>query len=267
MPDFNSTLPLTKYEALGNDYLVLDQPALFEVAQGLTALLCDRHRGAGSDGLLLVDPQARRVRIINPDGSEAEKSGNGLRIAAAHLVLAHGAENEFKLDVPAGAVPVRVVARGKSAVTTEIGLGKPMVGPLERLDDLGVEGYTVDIGNPHFAVIGEPVTAERVQQLGPALERHPRFPWRTNVQLVEPVAGGIRIEVWERGAGYTLASGTSAAAASAVAMVAGLVEGDQVVVQMPGGRLEVRRAPDRGLYQTGPARRVYVAEVSPADLR
>ena len=101
------SLFLTKYQALGNDYLVVDAPSRFDAALVATTFLCDRHLGVGADGVLLVDPAGGRVRVINPDGSEAEKSGNGLRIAAAHLVLAHGREGAFELRVPAGAVMVR----------------------------------------------------------------------------------------------------------------------------------------------------------------
>lgn len=265
MAEFNSVLGLTKYEALSNDYLVLDDPDRFELGLRLAQRLCDRHRGVGSDGLLLIDPTARVVRIVNPDGSEAEKSGNGLRIAAAHLVLTGRAGAEFSLRTPAGEAPVRVLTVGEAEVTAAIGLGTPRVGGLERIDGLGVEGFPVDVGNPHFVVVGEPVSEARARELGPRVESHARFRERTNVQLMEPAPAGIRIEIWERGAGYTLASGTSAAAAAAAAMAAGLA-GDDVEVAMPGGTLQVRRQADGSLVQTGPARRVFLAQVAPADL-
>jgi len=253
----NSGLRLAKYEALGNDYLVLDLPAPLEEILPLVPRLCDRHTGIGADGLLIFDPATLAVRIVNPDGSEAEKSGNGLRMAAAHAVLDHGAPAEFALHPPAGAAPVRVLERGEDSVTTELDVGAATVGPREHLDPPGVDGHPVDVGNPHFVVFGQPVTAERCRMLGPAIETHPRFPARTNVQLAE-VAGRdtIRIEVWERGAGYTLASGTSAAAAAAAGMAAGLA-GDQVTVVMPGGVLPVRRRADGHLLQVGTARRVF----------
>ena len=255
---------MTKYEALGNDYLVVDEVDRFDLALELAVPLCDRHRGVGSDGVLLVDPAALSVRIVNPDGSEAEKSGNGLRIAAAHLVLRHGSSGSFRLRTLAGESPVRVLEVAGGVVTTELGLGIPRVGARERLETIGVEGYAVDVGNPHFVVVGEAVTPERAHELGPLIERHRRFPGRTNVQLMEAAPGGIRIEVWERGAGYTLASGTSAAAAAAAAMTAGL-SGDVVSVAMPGGVLEVRRLGDGSLVQVASARRVFTAEVDPAD--
>ena len=266
MAKLHSDLRLLKYQALGNDYLVLDEPAHFALAETLAARLCDRHLGVGSDGLLLVDAGARRLRVLNPDGSEAERSGNGLRIAAAHLVLEHGAPDAFELHTAAGASPVRVVERDQHEVVTELGLGRPHVFPPEALDGLAVHGYAVDVGNPHFVIFGEPVTAERVRELGPLVERHPRFAARTNVQLAEPVPGGLRVEIWERGAGHTLASGTSAAAAAAAAIAAGFT-GPDLQVHMPGGVLGVRVDAEGGLFQVGPARRVFAAAVRPADLR
>ncbi|HEX6548732.1 MAG TPA: diaminopimelate epimerase [Candidatus Dormibacteraeota bacterium] len=253
MSDFNSSLVLVKYESLGNDYLVAEDGR----ALPLVPALCDRHRGVGADGLLLFDPDRLAVRIINPDGSEAEKSGNGLRIAAAHAVLEHAAPGHFTLQVPAGALEVRVLARDGRSVKTEVDVGAPVVGALEPV--AGVEGRAVDAGNPHFVVFGEPVTPERCRELGPRLETDPRFPNRTNVQLCEVVdRSRIRIQVWERGAGYTLASGTSAAAAAAACLAAGLVD-DRLTVEMPGGSLPVERRPDGHLLQTGSARRVFRA--------
>lgn len=264
MSKLHSDLSLAKYQALGNDYLVLDEPALFEPLLPLVPRICDRNLGVGSDGVLYVDVAARAVRVINPDGSEAERSGNGLRIAAAHLVLEHDAPGAFTLRTAAGETGVRVVSRTGGEVVSELSLGVPRVGPRERLEGAGVEGHAVDVGNPHFVIFGEPVTAARARELGPLVERHERFPNRTNVQLAEAAEHGLRIEIWERGAGYTLASGTSAAAAAAAAMAAGLCA-DAVRVVMPGGTLEVRREAGWNLFQTGPARRVFAAVLRAAD--
>jgi diaminopimelate epimerase len=199
------------------------------------------------------------VRIVNPDGSEAEKSGNGARIAVAHLVLAHGFPDRFTLAVPAGLVPVRVLGRSGPEVSSEIDIGVPLLGNRIRLDPPGVDAMPVDVGNPHCVVFGQPVTAERCRTLGPLLERHPWFPNGTNVQLAEALdRATVHIEIWERGAGYTLASGTSSAAAAAACMALGLVV-DEVEVVMAGGRLQVRREADGRLLQAGPARRVFEA--------
>jgi diaminopimelate epimerase len=255
------SLPVTKYQALGNDYLMVDDRARFEDALAAATALCDRHHGAGADGVLLLDPVAAQMRVINPDGSEAEKSGNGVRIGAAHLVLAHGYGEAFAITVPAGAVAVRVLAVEGPEVTSEIDMGVPLLGAPVRLNPPGVQVTPVDVGNPHCVVFGQPVTPERCRELGPVLEHHPWFPERTNVQLAEaPDRETVHIEIWERGTGYTLASGTSAAAAAAACMARGLV-GEQVRVVMPGGALLVRREADGRLLQTGPARRVFRAEV------
>ena len=128
-----------------------------------------------------------------------------------------------------------------------------------------VEAVLVSVGNPHCVVFGQPVTRERCLELGPHLEVHPAFPERTNVQLCEAVdRARVRAEIWERGAGYTLASGTSASAVAAACMRRNLVDSD-VSVDMPGGSLSVRRQATGNLVQTGPARRVYRATIDLAD--
>jgi diaminopimelate epimerase len=272
-------IDLIKYQALGNDYLVLDLPGALDQLVPMLPLLCDRFRGLGSDGLLAFDPKAMTVRIFNPDGSEAQKSGNGLRITAAHAVLEHGAGDEFELRTVDRANPVRILARNGAEIICELDIGRPSFraadlparfdGEPDRvhLDTSGgrVEAMLVSVGNPHCVVFGEPVTKERCVELGPLLENHSAFPERTNVQLFEVIdRARARVEIWERGAGYTLASGTSASAVAAACMRAGLVD-DRVTIQMPGGDLEIQRANSGNLVQSGPARRVYRARVDLAD--
>jgi diaminopimelate epimerase len=272
-------IDLIKYQALGNDYLVLDLPGPLEELVPLLPVLCDRHRGLGSDGLLAFDPPSFAVRVFNPDGSEAQKSGNGLRIAAAHAVLEHGAGDQFELHTIGRANPVRVLGRNGAEVTSELDIGRASfrAADLPALFDgepdrvhletaAGqVEAMLVSVGNPHCVVFDEPATRERCLELGPLLESHPAFPERTNVQLFEVAdRARIRVEIWERGAGYTLASGTSASAVAAACMRAGLVD-DHVTVQMPGGELDVRKEASGNLVQSGPARRVYRARVDLSD--
>jgi diaminopimelate epimerase len=272
-------IDLIKYQALGNDYLVLDLPApLDEVVQLLPAL-CDRHRGLGSDGLLAFDPKAMTVRIFNPDRSEAQKSGNGLRIAAAHSVLEHRAGDRFELRTPGGPNAVHILVRNGAEVVSEVDIGRPSFRAADlpaRFDGEpdrvhldtpagSVEAMLVSVGNPHCVVFDQPVTMERCLELGPHLERHAAFPERTNVQLFEVLdRARVRVEIWERGAGYTLASGTSASAVAAACMRAGLVD-DRVTIQMPGGNLEIQRMESGNLVQSGPARRVFRAQVDLAD--
>jgi diaminopimelate epimerase len=267
---YGERLSLTKYQALGNDYLVLDLPADLDRVVRMVPSLCDRNRGVGSDGLLAFDPARLSVRIFNPDGSEAEKSGNGLRIAACHAVLEHGAGERFQLRTRQRANPVRVVEVDGNRVVTELQIGRPTFDPDKWVfvDTLVARARCrlVSVGNPHCVVFGEPVTAERCLELGPLLERHPLFPNRTNVQLAEVIdRGHARIEVWERGAGRTLASGTSASAVAAVLIHMELTE-STVAVEMPGGTLAIRQEETGELVQSGPAQRVFRAEVDLADI-
>ncbi|HEV1991940.1 MAG TPA: diaminopimelate epimerase [Candidatus Dormibacteraeota bacterium] len=272
-------IDLIKYQALGNDYFVLDLPAPLDAVVEALPVLCDRHRGLGSDGLLAFDPKAMTVRIFNPDRSEAQKSGNGLRIAAAHAVLQHGAGDRFELRTAGGPNPVQVLARNGAEIVSELDIGRPSFRAADlpanfegepdrvRLETPAgtVEAMLVSVGNPHCVVFGEPATMARCLELGPHLERHPAFPERTNVQLFEVVdRDRVKVEIWERGAGYTLASGTSASAVAAACMRAGLVD-DQVTIQMPGGDLRIRREKTGNLVQSGPARRVYRATIDLAD--
>jgi len=274
-----SQIDVFKFQALGNDYLVLDLPGPLDEVVALLPTLCDRHLGLGSDGLLAFDPQALSVRIFNPDRSEAQKSGNGLRIAAAHAVLEHGAPERFALRTADRSNAVRVLARRGAEVVTELDIGRPSFRAADLPADFDgepeqvaldtpagrVEAVLVSVGNPHCVVFGEPVTRERCLELGPHLERHPAFPERTNVQLCEVMdRARARAEIWERGAGYTLASGTSASAVAAACMRRGLVD-ESVTVQMPGGNLAVRRETNGSLVQSGPARRVYRARVDLGD--
>jgi len=274
-----SQVQLIKYQALGNDYLVLDLPGPLDELVALLPVLCDRFRGVGSDGLLAFDPRAMSLRIFNPDGSEAQKSGNGLRITAAHAVLEHGAGSGFELRTVDRANAVKVLGRNGAEVMSEIDIGRPSF----RASDLPasfegepdrvhldtpagrIEAMLVSVGNPHCVVFGEPVTRERCLELGPHVERHEAFPERTNMQLFEVVdRAHVRVEIWERGAGYTLASGTSASAVAAACMRARLVD-DDVTVRMPGGDLRVRRDSAGHLVQSGPARRVYRATIDLSD--
>lgn len=268
-----------KYQALGNDYLVLDLPGPLEEVIELLPALCDRHLGLGADGLLAFDPQAMSVRIFNPDRSEAQKSGNGLRITAAHAVLRHGAGDSFSLSTADRSNAVRILGRKGAEIVSELDIGRPSFKAADlpanfdgepesvHLDTpLGwIEAVLVSVGNPHCVVFGQPVTKERVLELGPNLEHNAMFPERTNVQLCEVIdRAHVRAEIWERGAGYTLASGTSASAVAAACMRRGLVD-DTVTVQMAGGDLAVRKNPNGDLIQSGPARRVYRAEVELSD--
>lgn len=246
-------MKLSKWQALGNDYLLVEQA---ELRQPLTPdevrRLCDYHYGVGSDGLLEVVSAAGThadVRIWNPDGSIAELSGNGVRILAAWLARRAG-ETEVTITSAGRELAAKVNADGN----IELDVGQVEVGAGETIDlgDERVELTPVSVGNPHAVVRREPERGE-LHRLGPRIERHSRFPERTNVQLVR-VDGphDLTVGVWERGAGETLASGTSAVAAAAAAVANGWCE-SPVQVHLPGGNLNVQLRPDGSACLIGPA--------------
>ncbi len=259
-----------KSHGLGNDYIVVDA-ARFPVplTPERVRLLCHRHLGIGSDGVLEVSASDDRflVRIWNPDGSQAERSGNGLRIAAKFLAE-HGytRENRFAIETVAG--PVRTeVFRERSrvhAVRLEMGRAKVERG-LKKLEVAGkaLDVSVISVGNPHCVIFGEPMTRERLFEVGPLVERHARFPDRINVQLAAPESKDrVRALIWERGAGHTLASGTSACAVASACRDRGLV-GGRVMVVMEGGELEIEVAEDLNLVMTGPVEEVATGVLSP----
>ena len=254
-------MKLSKWQALGNDYLLVEQA---ELTQPLTPdrvrQLCDYHYGVGSDGLLeiaSVDGTRAEIRIWNPDGSTAELSGNGARIVAAWLARRSGAER-VTLSIGSREVEAAIGTDGNIAVD----VGRVEVGETEELDlgDERVEFTPVSVGNPHAVVRREPERGELLR-LGPRIERHSRFPDRTNVQLVR-VDGphDLTVGVWERGAGETLSSGTSSVAAAAAAVANDWCE-SPVQVHLPGGDLLVELDPQGGARLTGPAKEICRVEL------
>jgi len=245
----------SKWHGLGNEYLLLDGRGLdLPLDDIFVRRVCDPHTGVGSDGVLeLVALEGIRAQVIiwNPDGSQAELSGNGTRIVARWLA------RELGTDTVEVAVGERLVtARVLDGLRVEQDMGKVEVGERETLE-LGagsIEFTPVDIGNPHAVVRHNPARAE-VERLGPEIERHDRFPNRTNVQLIQ-VDGTHELEVgvWERGAGLTSSSGTSACAAVAAACAHGWTA-SRVVVSLPGGQLEVTIEDGRARL-TGPAQEI-----------
>jgi diaminopimelate epimerase len=244
---------LSKWQALGNDYLLVEQA---ELAHPLTPdfvrHLCDYHYGVGSSGVLevlVVGDATADLRIWNPDGSTTELSGNGARIAAAWLARRSTAES---VTLRIGELIVEAHVREDGNVELDVGLVE--VGETETLDlgDERVEFTPVSVGNPHAVVRREPERGELLR-LGPRIERHSRFPARTNVQLVR-VDGphDLTVGVWERGAGETLSSGTSSVAAAAAAIANGWCT-SPVHVHLPGGDLLVELDSDGRARLTGPA--------------
>ena len=269
----------TRYHALGNDYIVMraidmDLPLSVPIVQRI----CDRNFGVGSDGILLLETihvaGAFSLRIYNPDGSEAEKSGNGLRIFARYL-WDRGLVQESPFDVQT--VGGRVVCHVKDSghlVTVDMGqvsFSSPVI-PVRGVDrdvlmekiEVGGREFTFSaatIGNPHCVVTECEVTRQIAELYGPLLENNEIFPNRTNVQFMRVISRSlIQIEIWERGAGYTLASGSSSSAAAAVAHKLGLVD-DIVTVRMPGGELTIEIGAGFAIRMTGPVTRIAEGEI------
>jgi diaminopimelate epimerase len=252
----------SKWHGLGNDYLLvqradLDAPLTAEQVRRL----CDYHFGVGSDGVLeIVSANGDRAELViwNPDGSTAELSGNGTRIAARWLARRSGADT-VRLQVG----PREVVARMRGGLEVETDMGAVVVGEPETLaiDGGRIELTTASVGNPHAVVRTKP-DREELLRLGPLIENHERFPERTNVQLAQ-VDGphDLTVAVWERGAGETLASGTSAVACAAVAVARGWCE-SPVTVHLAGGDLLVELDGHWNARLTGPAQEIFTGETA-----
>lgn len=270
----------TKYHALGNSYLVLPQgldSALPEPLQ--ISRLCNARLGIGSDGLLLGPLPSQvagfRLRIFNPDGSEAEKSGNGLRIFCRFL-WDQGLVGDapFTVETRGGVVNAQVLEAGRHV---RVAMGKvsfssadiPVAGSARDvlLEEIvvGDENFrfcAATIGNPHCVIPVEQPSEAQACRHGPLIEQHPLFPNRTNVQFMQVIDRyNIRIEIWERGVGYTYASGSSSCAAAAVAYKLGLCE-PAITVHMRGGAINIALDPQFNVVMTGPVVHVCDGEVA-----
>jgi diaminopimelate epimerase len=268
-------LKFWKYHALGNDYIVVDPQDLpSPMTPEQVRLICHRNFGVGSDGILLGPLPATNakcaLKIYNPDGSEAEKSGNGLRIFSRYLWdrKMGSDEEEFAIQTAGGLVR-STIFRGGRMVRVEMGKVSfwsdkiPITGPRREVlnEKISVDGReftfcAATIGNPHCVLPLPEISADLARQFGPLLETHANFPNRTNVQFLKILdRRNIQIEIWERGAGYTLASGSSSSAAAAVAHRLGLVDRN-LSVHMPGGKIEIEIGGDFAIRMTGPVTKV-----------
>lgn len=267
-------MKFAKYHALGNDYIVI-RPAAGEhiPASDTIRRICHRNYGVGSDGVLYGPLESMssdfRLKIFNPDGSEAEKSGNGLRIFARYLRDQDLVGSQpFTVETLGGTVLCDV---GEDTKTIKIEMGEVSFGsevipvegePREVLNEnMEIRGRVfrfcaATVGNPHCIVLSEDPTPEAARRFGPLIEVDDRFPNRINVQFMRVMdRQNIRIEIWERGAGYTLASGSSSTAAAAVAYRLGLCDGD-ITVHMPGGSLCIQFTTGFFATMTGPVTKI-----------
>jgi diaminopimelate epimerase len=274
-------IAFTKYHALGNDYIVINpEDLVLPLTTQQIKIICHRNFGVGSDGILLGPLPAENARfalkIYNPDGSLAEKSGNGLRIFSRYLWDSKlvGPE-EFAIQTDGGVVRSTVFESGRM-VRVEMGKVSfdsekiPVTGPRREVINekisLGGREFTfcaATIGNPHCVLPLEEISAKLANEFGPLLEIHPIFPRKTNVQFLKIIdRTNIQIEIWERGAGYTLASGSSSSAAAAVAHRLGLVD-RKVAVHCPGGVIKIEIRDGYDILMTGSVTRVSSGLIHP----
>ena len=289
-----TSLPFWKMHGAGNDFVVAEPPpsgpASDEAAwPALARAICDRHRGVGADGLLLVLPSAvadRRMRIFNADGSEAEMCGNGIRCFVRYLLdrrLVEASDGRVRVETISGvrAAETRSDDRGEvTAVRVSMGrpafepaaIGAALEGPPPVLDlplavtpegggEVGLSLTLVSMGNPHaVAFLDGPPQAYPVARVGPAVEHHPLFTHRTNVEFARVEGrGALEMRVWERGVGETQACGSGACAAVVAARLHGLVD-DTVTVRLPGGEVTVSWDGEGEVLLDGPVAHVFSAE-------
>lgn len=276
-----NTIKMSKYQGLGNDYLILDPKKNKVQLQGKkVALLCQRGCGLGADGMLYgpieIDGKLG-VRIFNADGSEAEISGNGVRIFAKYLIdEGYVTEKKFAIETMSGTIYVECL--NSRATEFKVNMGKasflsreiPVTGEVREVIN---ETFTfhneeykatcLTVGNPHCIIFMDNVSAEKAKELGPYVENADEFPERMNLQICKQIdKGNLDIEIWERGSGYTKASGTGSCAAAAAAYRLGLVE-SRINVNQPGGMIQIDIGLDGTLYMTGTVG--YLADIHVAE--
>jgi diaminopimelate epimerase (EC 5.1.1.7) len=272
-----------KAHGLGNEYITLDQENIsFELTKERIVRMCNIHFGIGSDGILLKVPGTKAdfgLRILNPDGSEAEKSGNGLRIFAKYLYDWGFTDKEkFTIETPGGIVTAHIIEkRNGKAFRIKVDMGKAIFkseqvpvnypkeecfGEVLRIEDKEFMVHCISVGNPHCVILKEELDEAETRHYGPIIENHPMFPNRINVQFVKVLSRNeVEILIWERGAGYTLASGSSSSAVATAMYRKGLTDG-QVTVKMPGGELMLEIDPDFEIRMTGEVRETAYGKLS-----
>ena len=268
-------LSFAKGHGLGNDYLVVDAADLaFDVSSSFIRAICDRHRGPGSDGLLIgtIKDSGISLRIYNPDGTEAEKSGNGLRIFGAYLhgrglvgddwfdveLVKDNVSMRVEQELEAGALMIRA-AMGRANFDEAAVSFSGRSGEELKLPEGGTALVnTVSLSNPHCVVFVEALERTDFQRRAPQLVNHAAFQFGTNVQFAQVHdRKRVRAWIWERGVGETLASGSSSCAVAAAAVKRGLLDAGLITVEMPGGHAEVEVRPDFEVMLRAPAQIIY----------
>ncbi|AET67753.1 diaminopimelate epimerase [Desulfosporosinus orientis DSM 765] len=273
-------MDFSKYHALGNDYIVIDpNKTMFNLTKENIELVCHRNFGVGSDGILygpIFEGNNIKLKILNPDGSEAEKSGNGIRIFSRYLLdQGYVDTTSFAIDTLGGQVHVTLLDPKGKLVKVDMGSvtflsdsipvagkSREVVDEVLELDNRSVKITCVSIGNPHCVIAKNDISEELAKEYGPLIENHPMFPNRINLQLLKVIdRSNIQIEIWERGAGYTLASGSSSCAAASAAYKLGVVNSN-LKVHMPGGSIDIDINPDGHVHMTGSVSSVYSGKFS-----
>jgi diaminopimelate epimerase len=277
-----------KMHGLGNEYIVLDSDNIdFKLTGNAIRRLCNIHFGIGSDGIVMKVPSSKAdfgFRVYNPDGSEAEKSGNGLRIFCKYLFdYGFATKRQFSVETLTDIVyaDITEVQNGKAA-RIKVDMGKAIfnsrdipvdsdkpefIGQVIEAGDREFEVNCVSVGNPHCVVVKEELDEEEIRKYGPLLENHPLFPNRINVQFAKVLSEhDAQILIWERGAGFTLASGSSSCAASCVLVKRGLIKGD-LTMHMIGGDLKIQIDNEWNIRMTGEVREIASGILSEELLR
>ena len=266
-----------KSHGLGNDYVTLNQDEIsFELTDKAIVKICDVHFGIGSDGILLKVPSSRAdfgLRILNPDGSEAEKSGNGLRIFAKYMYdYDFAGSKQFTIETPGGIVAAEVLEeKAGKAFMVKVDMGQAIF-ESERIpvncekkvclnESLQLENkeYSINcvsVGNPHCVILKEELDEKEIKTYGSEIENHPMFPNRINVQFAKVISPSeVEVIIWERGAGWTLASGSSSCAVACTVVKLGLTE-TNLTIKMPGGNLKIEIDEDWEIKMTGEVKEI-----------
>lgn len=272
-----------KSHGLGNDYIVLNQDKIeFELTEKAIVKICDVHYGIGSDGILLKVPSNNAdfgLRILNPDGSEAEKSGNGLRIFAKYLYdYKYTTEKIFTIETPGGLVRAQIVEeKNGKAFTIKVDMGKAIfestkipvnceneecINETLHLEYKDYQINCVSVGNPHCVILKDELDEKEIKQFGTFIENHKMFPNRINVQFAKVVSPTeVEVLIWERGAGWTLASGSSSCAVASIIVKKGLTE-RSLNIKMPGGALQIEVDESWNIKMTGDVREIATGTLS-----
>lgn len=257
----------TKMHGLGNDYLYVYGEVPDNIAE-LSKTLSDRHFGAGSDGMIYISPSSSadfKMRIFNADGSEAMMCGNGIRCVGKYVYdKGYTDKTHLQIETLSGIKTLDLQVFGGKVKTVTVGMGIAKAAEIQELtvDGQPVAVTPVSVGNPHAVIFVPDIGQARLYELGPKLERHSAFPDGVNVEFVQVIdETHLRMRVWERGSGVTMACGTGACASAAAAVKQGYVlAGEPVSVILDGGTLEIRVAPDGNVTMTGPAEMIYEGE-------